>query len=268
MIKDATVDSAHKFSRRDLLKFVGAAGAAATLATLEKTLPKGSPKETETEKAPVIPVIMERLRQGEKELPLWFIGAWGDKGDNFIVSAVVVGEPIYRGKEAGRDIDELLYAKDASLPTEEIIIPLAFQNPHNGKFYRLNLSLGNRDVVAKTGMINLRDGQFLEGQPSGQGYDLYRGSTANYMVSKQELFGRIKEGDQIAFSLATSREALYGYLPPQAMEEIPNRVGKGEYFQKLEHEGVGNNAAVIDAMRGGRDLPTVTIYSSQFFMKE
>ena len=265
MIKEPTVDSSHKFSRRDLLKFVGASGAAAALATLEKTVPKGSPKEIEMEKAPVI---TERLRQGEKELPLWFIGAWGDKGDNFIVSAAVVGEPVYKGKEAGRDIDELLYSKDASLPTVEIIVPVAFQNPNNGKFYHLNLSLGNRDIVAKTGMINLKDGQFLEGYPSGEGYNLYRGDTANYMVSKQELFGRIKEGEQIAFSLATSREALYGYLPPQAMEEIPDRVGKSEYFQKLEHEGVGNNSAVIEAMRNGRDLPTVTIYSSQFFMKE
>jgi len=248
-----------KVSRRSFLQ----GSTLMAMAFLGECVPKAEAEEIEKN-----PVITERLWQGDKELPLWFIGAWGDKNDNFIVSAVVSGEPTYKGKETGRDINELLYNRDFRSDTEEIIVPVVFQNPENGKFYRLNLSLGNRDVVAKTGMINLKDGQFLEGYSSGEGYNLYRGESANYMVSKQELFSRLEIGEQIAFSLPTSREALHGYLPPQAREEISDRVGKSEYFQKIEREGVRNNSTVIEAMRNGRDLPSLTIYSSQFFMKE
>jgi len=212
------------------------------------------------------PVITERLWQGDKELPLWFIGAWGDKDDNFVVSAVVNGEPVYKEKETGRDINELLYNRDFRSDTEEIIVPVVFQNPDNGKFYRLNLSLGSRDVIAKTGMINLKDGQFLEVSSNRESYDVYRGGPANYMVSKQELLSRLRTGEQVAFSLPTSKEALHGYLPSQVLEAIPEQVKKDGYFQKLEREAVTNNLVVIEAMQRSQDLPQLTIFSNQFFM--
>lgn len=248
-----------KFNRRDFLKGLVNGGAAITLG--------GYIPRTEAEEVEEKLVISERLWRGDKELPLWLIGTWGDRGDNFIVSAVVSGEPAYKGKETGRDINELLYNKDFKSATEEITVPVAFQNPQSGKFYNLNLSFGNRDIIAKTGMINLENGQFLEASSTRGGYDVYRGSTANYMVSKQELFSRLRRGEQIAFSLPTSKEALYGYLPSQAMQTILNRVGKDSYFQKLEEEAVSNNVNIVEAMQKNQELPKLTIYSSQFFMR-
>lgn len=217
------------------------------------------------ESAPRLIMSKNRLYTESGPLPMWFVGRWGVKGDDLIVSGVVAGAPEFRGSRWGRDIDELLYAR-SGLPTEEITVPIAFQNPTTGETSILNFSIGNRDMVGTTGMVDLTGWQFLRKAGTRGGEDIYRGGSFNHMLTRQELFERLEVGDQIAFSLPITREALYGHLPAQATSDIPEWIRNGRYFQKREREALPSNMLLVAAMRSGGPLPRVTIYPTQFFV--
>ncbi|GFP25659.1 hypothetical protein HKBW3S25_01140, partial [Candidatus Hakubella thermalkaliphila] len=190
-------------------------------------------------------LIKNRLYDGSRELPLWLFEEWGHDKTEYIVSGVVVESIKFNQGEL-----------------KEIVVPVAFQNPTTEEFFIRDLSVGaSESFINGVGMIDLTNWQFLKKSSTGD----YGNYTA-YIIDSQSLAGRLRPGDQIAFTLMISEKRL-----EEEKKMFPKDWEKCEedpYCSKMIKESVPNNLAIVEAMQENKDLPEVIIYPLQFFVNK
>lgn len=190
-----------------------------------------------------IPEIRSKLLLNNVEMPMWYLEnsgmEWGSGNTEFVVSAVVVGPPKKSIGESNK---------------EELMIPVAFQNPITKDYYVRDLSLGTPEVYQYGfGMVDLKNHSFLR---PGDSYTAY-------IIKTENLIERLKTGDQIAFTLLISLKSWD--------EKVPSDYKKtSEYKTVYEFYTLylSNNNAVIEAMKQNEELTNEIICPNMFFINK
>ena len=168
-------------------------------------------------------------------VPLWYVQSWcGDSEiiDEYMASGIVAGPTKKAIGVTGK---------------EELLLPIAFQNPETKEFYVRNLSFGTDEFFQ---VIQNRGGWpiiFLENYS-------YMGSYTMTTKRFENIEANFKVGDQIVFSLMNEWDSS---LPPVS-EEIKN-----SYEYKVIDEFMSmyfaNNKAVYEAMKKNGELPELIL---------
>jgi len=166
-------------------------------------------------------------------VPLWYLQEWGEC--QFVASGVVAG-PLRRDIGATGE--------------EELLLPVAFQNPVTKKFYIRDISYGNDDFFSQLDSayafirIPLEDYSFTLVIGSGG----YLESGGNFEKIKPNLI----VGDQVAFIFRTT-------LHPGA-EKSPYPEAYKIYKDFMDVYNL-NNISVLQAMKSNKDLPEVKLFA-------
>lgn len=204
-------------------------------------------------------MVENRLFLGEKEMSMWYVGEFGLRDDATIVSGVIAGEP---------KIGELQGSEEA-YRSREVIVPVAFQNLATKEFIIRNVSFSYSPILGHTTMVDLVNFQFLDnewGLTTTNGLHYQDTNELQYETGGMQIAERLKVGDQVAFTLTTTKERFYAYLPEEEIAKIPSRVRNNPYFHKTEKEAVSNNKSVVEAMKNNKELPDLTLYTNRFFI--
>jgi hypothetical protein len=172
---------------------------------------------------------------GGEEVPLWYLGKYTER--NFIASGVIAGP----------------FRKDVGATgEEEILVPVAFQNPVSKKFYVRDISYGNDEyfseadpnrwffkVIFKDYTYTLVHGVSVQDRHSGGKFE--------------DIESNLKIGDQVAFMfpLETSPE-----LEEYADSGIEPLIIKRDFLNVY----IPNNLSIRNAMITDKDLPELKLF--------
>lgn len=176
-------------------------------------------------------------------VPLWLVEDWGpEPGYEYLASGVVAG-PLK--KEVGLSGEE------------ELLLPIAFQNPETSEFYIRNISFGTDEVINANNNLGGISITFLKN------YEYLHGKEGNesYIRKVEDVLSNIKQGEQICFVLNYDYNDV---LPEKEMEENPSLKTSVEFIVMYWE----NNKAFYEAMRNNDPLPDLEINSGHVFINE
>jgi hypothetical protein len=165
----------------------------------------------------------EFLMKPGEPVPLWFVEDFGE--EFFTVSGVVAGPLRIDVGDTGE---------------EELLLPLAFQNPETDEIYIRDVSFGNSDYFSLRESYGGFSTTFLDNYS-------YENSNITFRSAKfEEIMSSFKIGDQFAFDLNLGEPHL-GSIDKDSEE--------GKIVNNLFDIYVPNNIAIYEAMKENRELP-------------
>jgi len=173
-----------------------------------------------------------RIIRGE-EIPLWYCQEFGE--DEITVSGIVAG-PVR--KDIG-DTGE-----------EEVLLPVAFQNPETKEFYIRDISFGNDAFFSQLegyggfGVIFFKDYIFTVATGGGE----YKMTIKKF----ETIESNFKIGDQVAFNLLLA-------LPPGS--EGTEQTEAYKVYKNFMDVYIPNTIAVYKAMKENGELPEVRLFA-------
>jgi len=187
------------------------------------------------------------------ELPLWYLHDWSKEGSkvfSFVAAGVITGDLKKEIGETGR---------------EELLLPVAFQNPESGEFFVRDLSFGDSEFfeTREAGPF----GNYEVGDYRGGGIPrvfldnyIYLGMEGYTMASTsfEELKKNFKVGDQMAFIILVEEEPGWAVDPNTELPEgiNPNYPEIVEGFMRTYYS---NNRSFYEAMKENKELPELKI---------